>query len=154
MKAKVHPPNLSASLSDGRAYGVGRSYDAHVGPLLETYRPNGRSQHDIAVLPGGLSVTPRTETRRVMNRVDRYIASCLAWNDFWERTCCLSETERSHTFERLVQLYLQTAPEYRTALEQVWLLREVPANIRELLRLSTADEGILIARTRHGEFWA
>src|SRR5262249_19510320 len=28
------------------------------------------------------------------------------------------------------------------------------ANIRELLRLSTADEGILIARTRHGEFWA
>src|SRR5262249_42967872 len=89
-----------------------------------------------------------------MNRVDRYIAHCLAWNDFWERTCCLSETERSHTFERLVQLYLQTAPEYRTALEQVWLLREVPANIRELLRLSTADEGILIARTRHGEFWA
>ena len=58
-------------------------------------------------------------------------------------------------FERLVQLYLQTEPEYRTILQQVWLLREVPPQVRKLLELPRPDEGIgLIARTRHGEYWA
>ena len=58
-------------------------------------------------------------------------------------------------FERLTQLYLQTTPEYRTELQDVWLLREVPADIRKRLNLPGPDEGIdLIARTRHGEYWA
>jgi predicted helicase len=38
-----------------------------------------------------------------------------------------SEADKGTTFERLTQLYLQTAPEYRAELQHVWLLREVPA---------------------------
>ena len=58
-------------------------------------------------------------------------------------------------FERLTQLYLQTTPEYRTELQHVWLLREVPADIRRRLNLPGPDEGIdLIACTRRGEYWA
>src|SRR5262245_10659765 len=58
-------------------------------------------------------------------------------------------------FERLTQLYLQTTPEYRTELQHVWLLREVPIDVRRRLNLPGPDEGIdLIARTRRGEYWA
>jgi superfamily II DNA or RNA helicase len=90
-----------------------------------------------------------------MNRVDRFIASCLSWDDFWQRTRQLSKSEMGRAFERLVQLYLQTAPEYRTILQDVWTLREVPAQVRKLLRLPSSDEGIdLIARTWQGEYWA
>ena len=66
-----------------------------------------------------------------------------------------TDGEKGHVFERLTQLYLQTAPEYRTKLQHVWLLREVPADIRRRLNLPGPDEGIdLIARTRRGEYWA
>jgi hypothetical protein len=58
-----------------------------------------------------------------MNRVDRYIASCTSWEDFWQRTRRLSKAEMGRAFERLVQLYLQTEPEYRTKLRYVWTLR-------------------------------
>ena len=87
---------------------------------------------------------------------DRLIASCKSWNDFWDRTRKLSnETEKGAAFERLTQLYLQTAPEYRTKLQHVWLLRDVPVDFRRRLNLPGPDEGIdLIARTRTGEYWA
>ena len=105
-------------------------------------------EYDLAVYaesPGGY----------VMNRVDRFIASCPSWEDFWQRTRQLSDAEMGRAFERLVQLYLQTEPEYRTILRHVWTLREVPAQVRKLLVLPHPDEGIdLIARTRHGEYWA
>jgi predicted helicase len=66
-----------------------------------------------------------------------------------------NETEKGTAFERLTQLYLQTAPEYRTKLQHVWLLRDVPVDIRRRLNLPAPDEGIdLIARTRSGEYWA
>jgi predicted helicase len=65
-----------------------------------------------------------------------------------------SEADKGTTFERLTQLYLQTAPEYRTELQHVWLLREVPADIRRRLNLPGPDEGIdLLARTRRAEYW-
>jgi predicted helicase len=60
-----------------------------------------------------------------MNRVDRFISSCPSWEDFWQRTRKLSKAEMGRAFERLVQLYLQTEPEYRTILRHVWTLREV-----------------------------
>jgi predicted helicase len=86
---------------------------------------------------------------------DRFIASCSSWNGFWERATKLSPTEKGAAFERLVQVYLQTAPEYRTELQHVWLLRQVPSDIRQRLNLPGPDEGIdLIARTRRGEYWA
>jgi predicted helicase len=90
-----------------------------------------------------------------MNRVDRFIASCTSWEDFWQRTRQVSDAEKGRAFERLVQLYLETEPEYRTKLRYVWLLREVPAQVRKRVVLPHADEGIdLIACTRHGEYWA
>ena len=90
-----------------------------------------------------------------MRSPDRFIASCRSWNDFWDRTIKLSNIEKGIAFERLTQLYLQTAPEYRTKLQHVWLLRDVPVDVRRRLNLPAPDEGIdLIARTRRGEYWA
>jgi hypothetical protein len=78
-----------------------------------------------------------------------------SWEEFWERTRKLSKADMRCTFERLVQVYLQTEPEYRTTLRHVWLLRDVPAPVSKRLRLPRADEGIdLIALDRHGEYWA
>src|SRR5262249_56230715 len=86
---------------------------------------------------------------------DPFIASCASWEDFWPRATRLSNTDKGIAFERLVQLYLQIAPEYRTKLQHVWLLREVPAEIRRKLNLPGPDEGIdLIGRTQRGEYWA
>jgi len=73
--------------------------------------------------------------RWIMNAVDRFIASCPSWEDFWHRTRRLSKAEMGRTFERLVQLYLQTEPEYRTILRRVWTLRDVPARVRKRLEL-------------------
>jgi predicted helicase len=61
-----------------------------------------------------------------MPNPDRFIASCKSWDDFYERTKKLSAGgEKGAVFERLTQLYLQTAPEYCTKLQDVWLLRDV-----------------------------
>ena len=65
-----------------------------------------------------------------------------------------SKGEMNRAFERLVQLYLQTEPEFRTKLRHVWTLRGC-RQARKLLELPHPDEGIdLIACTQHGEYWA
>src|SRR5262245_41445730 len=88
-------------------------------------------------------------------RPDRFIKSCNSWDDFWDRAQKLSEAEKGSAFERLTQLYLQTIPEYRSKLQHVWLLREVPADIRKRLNIPVSDEGIdLVGRTKRGEYWA
>ncbi len=91
-----------------------------------------------------------------MNQIDRFIVSCRSWDDFWDRARKSSEAEKGRAFERLTQLYLETAPEYRTKLQDVWLLRDIPVDVRRRLNLPTPrDEGIdLIARTRQGKYWA
>jgi hypothetical protein len=91
-----------------------------------------------------------------VHRQDRLIASCNSWSDFWERTKELpAAAEKGAALERLTQLYLQTAPEYLTELQHVWLLRDVPPAVRRQLDLPLLDEGIdLIACTRRGEYWA
>jgi hypothetical protein len=95
-------------------------------------------------------------TQFTMHNPDRFIASCKSWGDFYERTKAFStQGAKGAAFERLTQLYLQTTPEYRTELQDVWLLGEVPADIRKRLNLPGPDEGIdLLARTRRGEYWA
>jgi predicted helicase len=87
---------------------------------------------------------------------DRFITSCGSWSEFWDRARNLSRNEKSLAFERLTQLYLQTAPEYGgTKLQNVWMLRDVSSDIRRRLNLPSRDEGIdLIAATRRGEYWA
>jgi hypothetical protein len=67
----------------------------------------------------------------------------------------LSNRDKGAAFERLVQLYLQTQPEYRTTLRAVWLLADVPSKVRKKLNLPERDEGIdLIACDRRGKYWA
>jgi predicted helicase len=90
-----------------------------------------------------------------VHRPDRLIASCKSWSEFWERARNLPPHENGPAFERLTQLYLQTAPEYLAQLRHVWLLRDVPPAVRRRLDLPPLDEGIdLIACTRRGEYWA
>jgi predicted helicase len=91
-----------------------------------------------------------------MNQIDRFIASCRSWDDFWDRARKSTDAEKGRAFERLTQLYLKTAPEYQTKLQDVWLLRDVPADVRRRLNLpGPRDEGIdLIACTRQGKYWA
>jgi predicted helicase len=90
-----------------------------------------------------------------MLRPDRFISTCVSWDEFWEGTKKLSTAEKGSAFERITQLYLQTTPEYLAELESVWTITEVPPAVRKLLDLPLLDEGIdFIARTRHGKYWA
>src|SRR5206468_3974884 len=101
------------------------------------------------------SCQPRKKGQPV-HRPDRFIASCACWSDFWQRTKMLPiKGEKGAAFERLTQLYLQTAPEYQSELKHIWTLPEVPSAVRKRLALPLLDEGIdLIAQTRHGKYWA
>src|SRR6056300_525495 len=58
-------------------------------------------------------------------------------------------------FEHLTKLYLEVSPEYKSKLNKVYLLNEVPTNLKKKLRLPNTDEGIdLIAETFDKEYWA
>ena len=60
-----------------------------------------------------------------MHNLDRFIASCRSWDDFYERTKKLSaDSEKGAVFERLTQLYLQTTPEYRGSHRASLILEE------------------------------
>jgi predicted helicase len=91
-----------------------------------------------------------------MNRIDRFIVDCPSFEEFRKRTSALPlPKDRGDAFERLTQIYLRTAPEYRTTLEKVWLLREAPARVLAEIGLPHSDLGIdLIARHRGGTYWA
>jgi predicted helicase len=85
----------------------------------------------------------------------KFLRSCFSGEDFLRRITLLSEREKGRVFERATQLILQTAPEYQTILSDVWLWKDVPAEVRKHLALPDLDEGIdLITRTRRGEYWA
>ena len=58
-------------------------------------------------------------------------------------------------FEHLTKLYLEVSPEYKTKLRKIYLLNEIPSNIKRKLNLPNTDEGIdLIAETFDDEYWA
>jgi superfamily II DNA or RNA helicase len=58
-------------------------------------------------------------------------------------------------FEHLTKLFLEVSPEYKTKLSKVYLLNEVPNNLKKKLKLPNTDEGIdLIAETFDKEYWA
>ena len=62
-----------------------------------------------------------------LGTIDKEIRKCRSWDDF----VGLAERQRTtknkgDLFERLTQLYLQSLPEYRTKLSNVWRLSEVP----------------------------
>ena len=58
-------------------------------------------------------------------------------------------------FEKLCKYFLQTEPEYRSELKNVWLLKEVKEHTRKKLNLPNTDEGIdIIAETKDKKYWA
>lgn len=78
-----------------------------------------------------------------------------SWPEFTAAASPLSEKEKGDAFELLVAAFLRTNPTYRSLLESVWLLAEVPDEVRRKLNLPGPDEGIdLVAQTFNGEFWA
>ena len=90
-----------------------------------------------------------------VHSVDRIIGDSQSWRDFQSFVASLTETEKGRVYERLVQLYLQTDPQYTTKLSDVWLLNEVPLETKDLLNLPAQDKGIdLIARTHEGAYWS
>lgn len=77
------------------------------------------------------------------------------WSNFSERINSFSTKEKGLCFELLTQFYLVINAKYRTKLKNVWLLENVPSEIRTYLNLPNSDEGIdLIAETWEGNFWA
>ena len=58
-------------------------------------------------------------------------------------------------FELVVKHYLETAPQYRTLFKKVYLLKEVPTQLKQKLRLPDTDEGIdIIAETFDKKYYA
>ena len=67
------------------------------------------------------------------------------------RKISFSERDKGERFERLMQAYLQTDPQYAYQFKKVWLWNEFPGK----KDLGGSDTGIdLVAVTNHNEYWA
>lgn len=67
------------------------------------------------------------------------------------RKISFSEKDKGERFERLMQAYLQTDPQYSNQFKKVWLWNEFPGK----KDLGGNDTGIdLVAVTHHNEYWA
>jgi superfamily II DNA or RNA helicase len=63
--------------------------------------------------------------------------------------------QKGNLFEYITKYYLLIEPIYQTKFKNVWLLKEVPNDVRKYLNLPDNDEGIdLIAQTKEDEYWA
>ena len=88
---------------------------------------------------------------------DKIISQCSSWDEFVAfQDAQLHTTGKGDLFERLVQLFLLTAPQYKSKLSDVWWpkFEKLPKGVAEYLNLTFPDEGIdLIAKTNDGEYW-
>lgn len=88
---------------------------------------------------------------------DKIISQCSSWDEFVAfQDAQLNTTNKGDLFERLVQLFLLTAPQYKSKLSNVWWpkFEKLPKGVSEYLNLTFPDEGIdLIAKTNDGEYW-
>ncbi len=67
------------------------------------------------------------------------------------RKYAFSERDKGDKFERLMQAYLQTDPQYADLFKHVWLWNDFPAR----KDFGGKDTGIdLVALTKHGDYWA
>jgi len=91
-----------------------------------------------------------------MNKLLNEIAKYKNWNDLKHNILNNSEKKvKGNIFEILSKYYLLIHPIYKTKLKDVWLLDEVPTDVKEYLNLPDNDEGIdLIAKTKDNEYWA
>ena len=89
----------------------------------------------------------------LLNKIKKYEK----WNDLKEKLIdtSLNTKVKGYIFELITKYYLLINPTYRTKLKEVWLLNEVPTDVRKYLNLPTNDEGIdLIAKTKDNQYWA
>jgi predicted helicase len=98
----------------------------------------------------------RSSRRARQSTTEGLIRQAGNWTGLWDRLVASNDAaQQGAAFERLTQLLLQTQPEYQSKLKHVWLLAEVPQEVRTQLCLPQLDEGIdLIAETHEGTFWA
>ncbi|MDA9982621.1 DEAD/DEAH box helicase family protein, partial [Gammaproteobacteria bacterium] len=88
-------------------------------------------------------------------KTDSLIRKAPSWSELFTVLQSFPAKEKGDVFERVVQLYLRTHPEYESRLTNVWLLDEVPKSVREKLNLPDVDEGIdLIGETTDRKYWA
>src|SRR5579862_5267660 len=67
------------------------------------------------------------------------------------RKISFSERDKGYRFERLMQAYLQTDPQYAPRFKKIWLWNEFPGK----KDLGGSDTGIdLVALTIEGDYWA
>jgi predicted helicase len=86
---------------------------------------------------------------------DSLIRSTGSWDELFKALQAPPAKVKGDVFERVVQLYLKTHPEYESILKHVWLLNEIPEKIKSHLNLPEADEGIdIVAETTDGKYWA
>lgn len=82
--------------------------------------------------------------------------SITTWKEFKQLIDSnITKTQKGNLFECITKYYLLIEPIYQTKFKNVWLLKEVPNNIKKHLNLPLNDEGIdLIAQTKEDEYWA
>jgi hypothetical protein len=81
-----------------------------------------------------------------MTKADEFIQRAKSWDDFAVGQRTQADKEKGDSFERLVQLYLQLEPLYTAQLKNVWLLKEVPLEIRKKLNLRERLRAHLVMR--------
>ena len=58
-------------------------------------------------------------------------------------------------FEVLVKIYFETAPQYKSKIKKVYLLNEVPPELKKEINLPKTDEGIdILLVTKDNDYWA
>ena len=95
-----------------------------------------------------------TALRMSKRSIDDLILGSKSWGEFHASVAATwDETDKGDCFERLMQLYMQSAPHMVSQYKHVWLRREVPGDVKMALLLPDTDEGIdIIAETHYGEF--
>ena len=102
-----------------------------------------------------MNLTENLEVFKMPNQLKSVFKQAQDWSDFNDKISALSTKEKGGCFEHLTKFYLLINAKYRTKLKNVWLLEEVPSEVRSHLNLPNCDEGIdLIAETKEGNFWA
>ena len=89
-------------------------------------------------------------------KLDEDILNCSNWEDLEVLINSQKVSKiKGDLFERFVQLYLLNQPEYRTTIDKVWKLDEVPLEVLDELNLTRNDFGIdLIAKTFSSKYWS
>ena len=77
------------------------------------------------------------------------------WNQIEEFLSTSDNHTKGELFEQLTESYLNWNPKYKTLLNKVWRMKDVPTSILEKLNIPSQDQGIdLIAETFEGKYWA